>query len=327
MEKREITEIKQELKNLFTGYWHYLSVQTACKLSIFDEIENGFDTVVTLNRKIEANFTALSLLLNYLIDSNYIISENGNLHLTERGKLLTARHPETLKNACILWGDEHLGAWKNLKYTIETGKSAFEKVYNMPVFDFMISKPKKLLNYQLAMAEYASDDYRNIADAIDFSEFKTIVDLGGGLGTLLKFIALKNNHLDLVLFELPQVIQLIENKEQQPFRCIGGGFFSRLKFKADALILSRILHDWNAIKATKILKNCYHALTENGKLFVIEIMNDKIQANLLSLNMLALCESYERTYEEYSVLLKSAGFKIENTLKLNDLQTIIVATK
>ena len=317
---------KNQLKNTFTSYWHYLALQTACKLNIFDEIEGGVNAIVALNSKLNLNFRSFSALIDFLIKEQYLNIENETLLVTEKGSFLTENHSDSLKNACVLWGEEHLTAWQNLDYTIKTGKPAFEKIFDMPFFDYLNTDNYKLNNYHKAMAEYARDDYQNIIDVIDFSAFNTIADVGGGTGNLLQYIAKKYPQKNCILFDLPEVINLVDFKVTN-IQVVSGSFFNTLPFTTDAIILSRILHDWNNNMATKILKNCLNVLKPNGKLFIIEIMQEEIKANLLSLNMMLMTESYERTYNQYNELLKEIDFKIKSSMKLNELQTILIAEK
>ncbi|MCD4792410.1 MAG: hypothetical protein K8R54_04190 [Bacteroidales bacterium] len=317
--------MKEELKNTFTSFWEYLTLRTACQLKIFDEIQKGNNTFDKLHKASKTDYTALQTLIFSLIDINAISNKENILVLTEKGELLTENHPETMKNACILWGGEHLTAWQNLDYTIKTGEPAFENIYGMQFFEYLNTDKQILKNYHFAMAEYAEDDYKNIANLIDFSKFDTVADVGGGLGTLIKNIAGKSPRLNCILFELPEVIDLSDTNEN--VQNISGNFFKKLPFSADAVILSRILHDWDDKKAKQILNNCRTALNENGKLFIAEILNDEIKANMLTLNMRVMCKSFERTYKQYKSLLEDAGFILEKRVKLNDLQTILIAKK
>ena len=79
----------------------------------------------------------------------------------------------------------------------------------------------------------------------------------------------------------------------------------------------------------QILKNCYEALRNNGTLYIIENCTDKTSINLslLSLNMIVMCESYERTTKEYCSLVEKSKFKYSYKIKLNNLQTILIFKK
>jgi len=49
--------------------------------------------------------------------------------------------------------------------------------------------------------------------------------------------------------------------------------------------------------------------------------------SLLSLNMMLMCNSYERTKDAYLELLQQAGFRFESAVKINLLQTMLIAEK
>ncbi len=318
--------IKSELKSTFTSYWKYMALRSACILNIFDEIQNGNNSIEKLMLKINASEIPLETLLSFLIENKTIFEKNKKYFLLEKGKFLTKNHPETLKESCILWGGEHLNAWQNLSFTIQKNKPAFENIFKSSFFDYLKNDNEKLYNYQYAMAEYARDDYKNITDIIDFSKFDKIADIGGSKGVLIKNIAKKFPKKNCILLDLPEVTNLIKKKPDN-LKIISESFFEDFNFKADAIILSRVLHDWNNEKAKIIIQNCIKALNYDGRIFIIEIMNDEIKANLLSINMMLMTESYERTFEEYNLLLEKFNFKIELNLILNKLQTILICKK
>jgi len=264
----------------------------------------------------------LSYLFGFLLDENYLKEKSGKYELTEKGLLFTERHPESIKNACILWGKEHLSAWQNLDFSLKTGRPSFENIFGAAYFDYLESSPKELKNYHLAMRDYAKDDYKDLSSIINFSKYKTIADVGGGLGVVVNLIASNYPNSDCILFDLPSVISLVEKTDS--FQVRSGSFFEPLPFKADAIILSRVLHDWNDEKALKIISNCKRALNRGGTIFIIEILQDKIKAQLLSLNMLVICESFERTFSEYQSLLQKQELAITDSIPLNSLQSILV---
>ena len=275
--------------------------------------------------ELSADEKALEALLISMENSELIKRHENVYVITEKGKLLTERHPFSLKNACILWGLEHMDAWQKLDCTVLTGKPSFnsEKVN---YFDYLADKPDKLTNYHKAMYEYAIEDYKDIGKTIDFSKCFQIMDVGGGLGALITNIKRQCPEKECFLFEKPEVIKLIPKTN---ITLIGGDFFRSIPKVADCIILSRVLHDWDDEKAVEILNNVFTALPQNGKLIVIENFKDKIsnQASLLTLNMMAMCQSYERTKDEYSYLLNRAGFEIYTIGKLNELQYYAITKK
>lgn len=319
--------MKEDLKSLFTEYWHYLAVCAACRLELFDKIQQGQNTIEKLLQTNPWNFRYTQILIKFLQKENYLFLDAQNhLCLTEKGYLLRKENPEGLYYACLNWVEEHLEAFRNLDYTIRTGKSAFENLYEKPYFEYLEEHSKKSAAYHQAMYQYAIDDYKNLPKLIDFSSFHRVMDVGGGYGAIVQDIKKAYPKVHCILLDLPTVVQnvYLENVE-----IIAGNFFESISTPIDAAILARILHDWNDEKAILILKNVYQALNSNGYLYVIENCQDKISIDLslLTLNMGVMCESYERTHEEYVSLCQKVGFRWKESKKLNLLQTIMIFEK
>lgn len=317
---------KNQLKSFFTEHWKYMAVSTACGLNIFDALETTKSSK-ELSADLGLNTGKTSLLLEALFNNGFLNKQNNQYSLNHLSEYLTEKHPESLKYACMNWSGEHLDAWQNLGYTIVTGDSAFEDehyLFQKPFFEYINESSERTLSYQKAMNEYARDDYKELPEIIDFGKFNSIMDVGGGFGALLKHIKKKYPKVNCTLFEQLRVLANI-SRDYQYFDQAHGDFFEEVPAGSDAIILARILHDWNDNKALKILNNCYDALPDNGSLFIIENCSDKtsVDLSLLSLNMSVMCESFERSSDQYISLANDAGFQFEDDVKLNELQTVL----
>jgi len=315
-----------ELKNIFTSYWNYLPLYAACKLELFDAILQNQNTVIQLSKNLELHRESLEIFVRALEKLEVIKINNKKIELTPNGLQLTENHHKTLKYACLHWGEEHLSTWQNMGYTLRTGKPAFEHLFQKPFFTYLSIDKKRLENYHKAMNEYARDDYSNICDILDLEEHQNILDVGGGLGALISIIASKFPQKNCALFDKPEVINISNRKNIEK---IGGDFFREIPVGFDAIIMSRVLHDWNDEDANRILKNVNKSLQDFGKLYVIENLTQKTPDNaaLLSLNMLLVTKSYERTLNQYSALLNKASFGIIETKQINQFQHVLICKK
>ena len=316
---------KTKLKSFFTEHWKYMAVSTACKLNLFDHLQEQ-KTAKQLATELLLNEKILFLLLDALHNADFLSKQNDHFKVNAFSEYLTENNPESLKYACMNWSGEHLNAWQNLDFSIRTGNSSFEEIYKKPFFDFIDDNPEKLHAYQRAMYEYAKDDYKTLPDVIDFGKHKSVMDVGGGYGAVLEYIKARNSKVECILFDLKKVV---EQSTIPNIQKIGGSFFDSLPKQAEAIVLSRVLHDWSNEKASIILRNCFNALPDNGTLYIIENCLDKINfdLSLLSLNMTAICDSYERTSSEYMKLSKKVGFEFVSETRLNELQTILIFEK
>ncbi|MBL7882867.1 MAG: hypothetical protein JNL69_02280 [Bacteroidia bacterium] len=317
--------MKDKLKSFFTEHWTYMAVSAACKLNLFDHLQEQ-KTVKQLATELSLNEEKLLLLLNALHNADFLGKNADFFKINSLSEILTENNPGSLKYACMNWSAEHLTAWQNLDFSIKTGSSSFEEIYKKPFFDFLNDNPEKLDAYHKAMYQYAIDDYKTLTDVIDFRKHKSVMDVGGGYGAVLENIKAKNPNVECVLFDLPKVIEKVSIPN---IKSIGGSFFDKFPSHTEAIVLSRVLHDWNDDKTNIILKNCFETLPNNGTLYVIENCSDKIKIDLtlLSLNMTAMCESYERTSIQYISLCKNVGFQFDCETKLNELQTILIFKK
>ena len=318
-------DYKTQLKSFFTEHWKYLAVNAACKLNLFEALIKP-KTLQELKIELGIHGENLETLLSALCNLNFLKNEGGLFSLTPLSELLTENNSDSLKFACMNWAEEHLIAWQNLDFAIKNDRSTFEHLYGDTFFNYLNDHPDKLDNYHKAMFEYARDDYENLSSLIDFSKHDSILDCGGGYGAIIGGIKQTNPNLECYLFDLPNVVQ---RSSLHNVIKLGGDFFESIPQVADAIILSRILHDWDDCRAEVILKNCNKALPNDGTLYVIENCSDNIDIDLslLSLNMATLCKSKERTYKEYKHLCEKQGFELIKTLKLNQLQSILVFRK
>lgn len=317
--------VKSELKNFFTDHWKYMAVSAACKLNLFDEVKQGFNPGEIAERN-QWDLKQLTVLFDALSEIEFLIKTENGFQLNERSELLTEDHEDSLKYASQVWSSDHLTSWQKLPDLIKTGKSPFFGEKSQSYFRYLEDNPEKLSEYHCAMYEYARDDYKNICEKINFNEHKSILDVGGGFGALIKEVKVKHPKISCHLLDLEQVIIQCKIKD---IHLHEGDFFKSIPEVADTILLSRILHDWNDERASVILKNCFASLPKKGKLYIIENCTDELTSNLplLSLNMGLMCDSFERTTKQFDYLAKSAGFTLIAKTPLNDLQTILTFEK
>lgn len=318
---------KAILKSFFTDHWKYMAVCAACKLNLFDVLDSGSKSLSEVSEALSVPQENVKLLLSALVHIKFLEEEKENYALNDLSALLTANHPETLKYACLNWSGDNLQAWMSLDESIKTGKSFFQNNVDIDFFKYLNQDNDKLDKYHKAMFAYAKDDYQSITDKIDFSQHKSIMDVGGGYGAAISQIKENLPGLDCYLFDLPSVIDNCDLNSDVTLKA--GDFFNEIPKVSEAIILSRILHDWNDEKARIILDNTYKALPDGGFLYIIENCSDKIDVDLslLSLNMLVMCESFESSSYEYIALGNRSSFIFQEAVALNELQTILIFTK
>lgn len=308
----------QAMFQLITGYWISKSIYAAAKLGIADLLKDGSQSCEQLAQATGVNTRSVYRLLRALASVGIFAEEKpGYFALSPLGECLQTDCSGSMRSVAIALVEEQFQAWGDFLYSIETGKTAFDHVYGMPIFQYYREHPEQFKIFDAAMSETHGIKDRAVLASYDFSATRTLVDIGGGKGGFIATILKAYPHLQGILFDLPRVIA-----EVQPFagelgdrlHRASGDFFASVPIGGDVYILKRIIHDWDDEQALIILKNCRKAIAQNGKLLLVEsvipVGNQPCPAKWLDLHMLAITGGMERTEAEYCHLLAAAGFKL-----------------
>jgi ubiquinone/menaquinone biosynthesis C-methylase UbiE len=194
------------------------------------------------------------------------------------------------------------------------------------------------------MSKTANWKMEQLAGLADWSASGTIVDVGGGRGSLLAALLAATPGARGILYDLPGPIEQAERvmaEQGVADRCelVAGNFLERVPAGGDAYVLSRILHDWDDEEAKQILGNIRRAMKPSGSLFIIERVMDaahpdaphpdavhlSAEAVMTDLNMMVMNGGRERTEKEFGVLLDATGFRLERMIETPYPASILVA--
>nr|QSL78016.1 O-methyltransferase like [Nigella sativa] len=156
---------------------------------------------------------------------------------------------------------------------------------------------------------------------------ESLVDVGGGTGTMARAISNALPSIKCTVYDLTQVVSNMQETHNLEF--VSGDMFHYVP-SADVILLKWILHDWSDQECVKILKQCRDAISKKekgGKVIIIDIVidnkigaHDHIETQLcLDMIMMVLFNGKERTEREWEKLFLDAGFtsyKITHTLGL-----------
>lgn len=338
-EGRKVGVLRDPLEDPFhaasadlVSYWRFFTLQTAQEIHLFDHLPNSS---LELAKIIAIPETSTIKLLQALQEMGYVEKRSDDQWLsTVTGVFLHSKHPFSLKGAADLWKEEHLVCWRHLLKSLKTENPAFDSLYGMGWFDWLENHGDKSLLYHTVLSKYAKRDYQAFCSLVDLSVHRSILDVGGSKGTLLVDILNKNSHLAGFLFDLPNVVKLVEIPDglKDRTKLISGNFFEKWPaFSIESAVLSRIIHDWPDSKAIEILEKVHSRLSNNpqNRIYIIEnILNDMTgSGGLLNLNMLVMTGGYERSLAHFSNLLNQAGFFLETIHPLNQVSSILVARK
>ena len=241
--------------------------------------------------------------------------------LTVLGNRLRSDKPAGMRSwATFLDALGGVRPFEHILDTVKTGRPGFDAVFGMGIFDFLAEQPENAATFDAAMSERTAAFAPSVADAYDFSDMRTVIDVGGGQGTLLAAILRKHGHLHGVLLETPAVAARAEDLLDaidiaDRSEVLAGNFFEHVPERADCYVLANVLHDWDDTRAATILRNCRRSMARAGRVLIIERLipedgSDAVPTLLSDINMLVITGGQERTNDEYGTLLRSAGLRL-----------------
>lgn len=311
---------QEQINRMLTGYWLSQSLYVAAKLGLADLLKDGPRTADALASATTTHAGSLHRLLRGLASVGVFAEDSqGHFTLTPLAECLRTDVPGSQRALAIMAGEEHYQAFGQLLYSVQTGKIAFDKLYGMPVFDFLSKNPEQAKVFDAAMVGVHGRETGAMLDAYDFSGIGTIADIGGGNGSVLTDVLKKYPAMHGILFDLPGVTErararLLGAGLADRCKVIDGSFFESVPSGADAYLMRHIIHDWDDARATRILQNIHRAMGKGAKLLVVEGVippgNDPCFGKLLDLAMLVIPGGKERTENEYRKLYQAGGFNL-----------------
>ena len=111
-------------------------------------------------------------------------AEPDRFSLTPESQFLLDAHPFSLRGAYALMPAD-VRAWAHMEYSLRTGLGAFEHVHGRSLWQYLSEHPAAAAWFDRSMADMSRLETVALLDAYDWAQFRTIVDVGGGMGVML----------------------------------------------------------------------------------------------------------------------------------------------
>jgi hypothetical protein len=318
------------------GHWVSRIIYLAAKLNLADRLAGGPKSAEELAGPTETDARSLYRFMRSLSNLGILAeSDSHRFALTPLGEALKTGAPGSARPTVLtVASDWWVRGFCELPYSVQTGKSGFEKSLGVPIFDFLAKNPEDASLFSETMIGFHGAEPPAVSEAYDFSQFNTIVDVGGASGKLLATILNRHAAPRGILFDLPHVVRdaprLLEAHGVSDRVTIEpGSFFETMPKGADAYILSHIIHDWNEELCLTILGHCRRAMNPSGRVLIIEMVlpdnNAPHPGKMLDVMMLVGPGGQERTETEYAALLGKAGFSLKRVVPTASAVSIVEA--
>ncbi len=169
----------------------------------------------------------------------------------------------------------------------------------------------------LALAGRAKNVAPVMAQRLDLSGVKTLVDVGGGTGIYSVALLQRNPNLRATVFDRAEVLKVAAEFAESygvadRLTLAAGDMFRDEIPTGDAILLSNILHDWDVPECRTLVKRCADAATVDGRVLIHDVfLNDELDGPLpialYSGALFSVTEGRAYSAAEYRGWLSDAG--------------------
>ena len=315
------------LGRLLFGFFPTQVLHVAATLGLVDHLADGPRTVEDLARATGTHGPSLHRVLRALACFG-VLDEvaPGTYGRGRHADGLAEGGPSSMVHLVRLFaGRDVWRSWGELDETVRTGEPAWHRVTGASSFETFAADPEQQASFNKAMAEGTRRAAPGIVAAGRFERFSTVVDVGGGDGTLLAAVLAAHPDLRGTVFDTPSGVAgadrtLADAGVADRASVATGDFFGSVPTGADAYLVKSVVHDWDDERATQLLRRVHEAATDESALLVVEPLMPTAPAAspevlmlvMSDLNMLVCTGGRERTEAEMRDLLAGAGFEVRS---------------
>ena len=312
------------------GYQLSQALYVAAKLGVADVLGSQSLTSEAIADAVGVQASQLRRVLRALVVAGVFDElEDGRFASNDAAATLRTDAPGRMRDTVINFGEEMYHSFGELLHTVRTGETAFDSVYGLPLFEYYAAHPATEASAAARMRARTLPVAREFAASDVLRDARTLVDVGGGTGTLVAEVLRHHREISGVLLERPGMLAhakeyLSELGVADRCELVEGDFFASVPTGGDVYVLKSILHDWDDDRCVAVLRNCRAAMDDGARLVIIELVVParmtadpaKLSAALLDLIMLAFAGGRERTEAEFTELLDQAGLRLASTTAL-----------
>jgi hypothetical protein len=301
-----VSEVSPEerLWNLLRGALATRALGIVADLQVAEALAGGARPVAELARDCGADADTLHRILRALATEGVFAEE-------ELGVFRNTPPSELLRSG---WGSfAHLFGgvfYRTLERLDASGGPTFPQIFGTDFWSWLAKHPDERAAFDAAMEQGKERRIDRLTE-LEWRDGETVVDVGGGNGSLLVGLLERHPGLRGIVFDLPETVR-DESAFPERLEFVAGSFFETVP-RGDVYVLSTILHDWDDEHATAILRTINAAAPDDARLLVIDAVvpsgNDPGGGKWLDLLMLALLAGRERNEEQWRTLLHEGGFE------------------
>ena len=214
------------------------------------------------------------------------------------------------------FGGRMAHAWDSLLSAVRSGAPAYHEVFGRPFWEDLQAHPDihACFDELMGPAGHGEPD-PNVLVSGGWDSVRTVVDVGGGTGSLLAGILRARPGVQGILVDLPATVARSGEIFQAAgvadrVTIVGQSFFDPLPAGADLYLLKSVLHDWPDREALLILRRCAEAARPAGRVVLLNGVSPDGSGPSPELLMMVLVGGRDRSLAEFRELARKAGLEV-----------------
>jgi hypothetical protein len=171
-------------------------------------------------------------------------------------------------------GGRFAHVWGTLLTYARTGSPGYEAVYGAPFWEDLDAHPDIAASFDALIGPTGHGRPSLFELTVGWDAISSVVDVGGGTGSMLAEVLRAHEHLRGTLVDLPRTVarsaEIFEAAGVSDRAAVSGqSFFDPLPAGADVYLIKNVLHDWPDRQTGLILGRCAEAARPGGRVVTI----------------------------------------------------------
>jgi ubiquinone/menaquinone biosynthesis C-methylase UbiE len=299
------------LQDVSRGYQSSVVLLTACKMGVFDALGDASRTARDLAGALRLDARALEIVLLALASDGFLKADGkGGFRVADKYAPYLLSDGARTQASILRHQYNCLQRWRQLAEVLRTGKPAPRDEEG----------PDDMRAFIRGMSDISRMSSAEVADKVDLSPFRRMLDVGGGPATASIEFARRHPALRCVVFDLEGPLGIAREEIAK------AGLADRIETRAgdyyhdafgegfDLVYISNIIHSMAPDDVPMLFEKSRRALASGGTIIVKDFFleDDRISPNvaaLFSVNMLVGTEAGRSyTLRETQEMLSRVGF-------------------
>lgn len=275
----------QEILDVANRFAEAQALLAAVELGLFTALRGGGATADELCRRLQLDPQPAADFLHLLIALGLLEKDGDKFRDSEAAeRFLVEGEPGYMGSSLGYYSRLMYPSWGGVAGALrgaadESGDAPRGDDWTSGFYASVVGRPDTLEDFLDGLDSYNSVPGELLAEAVDWSGHRSVLDVGGARGHHASHIAQVAPHLEVGVFDLPQLKEKFDELTakrgvSERTRFHGGDFFTDALPAADVVVLGDVLHNWSPDVRRMLVRKAAQAVNPGGLLLVFDRMMD-----------------------------------------------------